>query len=193
MWDRLRSDHCLGPNGILAEIDAEGTDEPIIAIASTVPASFVQSLPARAHALGKRVTFFDIPVTGAEKTADEVTLLMHGGGEKAVFDRCRPAMDAVAREFLHVGDLAAGQVTKLAIDQILWIYVSAHFILAVSVQNRRSRSLLVSQYPGSRLCKAVPPYSVGTDLISRVIPSSCMATVRFLPLRAESTSSLVGA
>jgi len=111
----LRSDHCLGPNGILAEIDAEGTDEPIIAIASTVPASFVQTWPARAHALGKRVTFFDIPVTGAEKTAVEETLMMHGGGEKAVFDRCRPAMDAVAREVLHVGDLVAGQVTKLAI------------------------------------------------------------------------------
>ena len=42
LWDRLRSDHCLGPNGILAEIVAEGTDEPIIAIESTAPAAFAR-------------------------------------------------------------------------------------------------------------------------------------------------------
>ena len=113
----------FGPDGIMAE----ASDGLVIAIASTVPASFVRSLPARAAALGQRVSFIDTPVTGAEKAADEGTLLVLGGGEKVVFDRCRPALDAVAREVLHLGDLGAGQVTKMVNNQILWACVSANY------------------------------------------------------------------
>mgnify|MGYP006226451903 CR=1 FL=1 len=78
-------------------------------------------------ALDKRVSFIDIPVTGAEKAADEGTLLVLGGGDKAIFDHCRPALDAVAREVLHLGDLGAGQVAKMVNNQILWACVSANY------------------------------------------------------------------
>ena len=117
----------FGPDGILTEPAADEPREPVIAIASTVPASFVRSLPARAAALARRVSFIDIPVTGAEKAADEGTLLVLGGGDKDVFDRCRPALDAVAREVLHLGDLGAGQVAKMVNNQILWACVSANY------------------------------------------------------------------
>ena len=117
----------FGPDGIIAEASTDLTDELVIAIASTVPASFVRALPARAAALDKRVSFIDIPVTGAENAADEGTLLVLGGGDKAIFDRCRPALDAVAREVLHLGDLGAGQVAKMVNNQILWACVSTNY------------------------------------------------------------------
>jgi 3-hydroxyisobutyrate dehydrogenase-like beta-hydroxyacid dehydrogenase len=117
----------FGHDGILAEAAGESDNGLIIAIASTVPASYVRSLPDRAQALGKRVSFIDIPVTGAEKAAEEGTLLVLGGGDKAVFDHCRPALNAVAREVLHLGDLGAGQVTKMVNNQILWACVSANY------------------------------------------------------------------
>ena len=117
----------FGPDGILSETAAEPDNQLVIAIASTVPASFVRSLPARAAALGKPVRFIDIPVTGAEKAADEGTLLVLGGGDKAIFDRCRPALDGVTREVLHLGGLGAGQVAKMVNNQILWACVSANY------------------------------------------------------------------
>ena len=73
------------------------------------------------------MTIIDIPVTGALKAADEGTLPVLGGGEKVVFDRCRPVLDAVTREVLHLDDLGAGQVAKMVNNRILWTYTSARF------------------------------------------------------------------
>lgn len=112
----------FGTEGILGT----APDGAVIAIASTVPASYVRSLPDRARALGKAVQFIDIPVTGAEKAADDGTLLVLGGGEQAVFDRCLPALNSFAREVLHLGGLGAGQVAKMVNNQILWACVSAN-------------------------------------------------------------------
>jgi len=117
----------FGADGILAGISSDDAPGSVIAIASTVPASFIRSLPARAVAVNKPVSFIDIPVTGAEKAAEEGTLLVLGGGDSEVFDRCRLALNAVAREIIYLGALGAGQVAKMVNNQILWACVSANY------------------------------------------------------------------
>lgn len=117
----------FGPHGVFSEDAPPKTGGLVIGIASTVAASYVRSLPGRVASLGKEAQFIDIPVTGAEKAAEEGALLVLGGGDEVVFDRCRPALDAFAREVLHLGKLGAGQVAKIVNNQILWACVSANF------------------------------------------------------------------
>lgn len=97
----------------------------IVAIASTVPASYVKRLPLRAKP--KSIAFIDIPLTRAEHAAEKGTLLILGGGERSVFERCRPAFAAFASDISYLGALGAGQTGKMINNLILWSCVSANY------------------------------------------------------------------
>ena len=111
----------FGDRGVLAG----ARDGSVIAIASTIAPHTMQQIAAKLPAR-PTVTLLDIPLCRGEGAAQEGKLLMMGGGDKAVFDACRPAFAAFADAVFHLGPLGAGQVGKMVNNLILWACISAN-------------------------------------------------------------------
>ncbi len=114
-------DALFGRGGVI-EGARSGT---IVGIASTIS-------PKGMRDLGKRLVDcslvpLDIPLCRGEPFAEAGTLLITGGGDKAAFDRCRPAFEAFATSIYHLGDVGAGQVGKMVNNLILWACISANY------------------------------------------------------------------
>jgi 2-hydroxy-3-oxopropionate reductase len=73
----------------------------------------------------KSVGFLDAPVTGGTWGAEKGELVFMVGGEKDVFERVRPALEAVGKRFFLLGPNGAGQTIKLAMNLILALQVQA--------------------------------------------------------------------
>lgn len=62
---------------------------------------------------GNGVAVLDAPVSGGPRGAKTGKLALWVGGERAVFDRCRPVLDAIGDQVLYIGPIGAGSVAKL--------------------------------------------------------------------------------
>jgi 3-hydroxyisobutyrate dehydrogenase len=69
----------------------------------------------RIHArfAGKGLSMLDAPVSGGPHGAKSRKLALLVGGDKAVFDRFRPVLDAIGDQILYIGAIGAGSVAKL--------------------------------------------------------------------------------
>jgi 2-hydroxy-3-oxopropionate reductase len=74
---------------------------------------------------GKGVDSLDAPVSGGEKGAIEGTLSIMVGGDKAVFERVLPILQAMGRTITHMGPLGSGGFTKLANQIIVAVNLTA--------------------------------------------------------------------
>ena len=63
------------------------------------------------------VDFIDAPVSGGQAGAENGKLTVMCGGEKAAFERAKPAMDCYGRAVTLMGAAGAGQLTKM-VNQI---------------------------------------------------------------------------
>jgi 3-hydroxyisobutyrate dehydrogenase-like beta-hydroxyacid dehydrogenase len=94
--------------GLIAGLSPGG----IIAIHSTVPTRLSRELTAEASKRGIHVV--DAPMTGGgEVAAREGKLTFFVGGDAAVFERCKPAFEAMTQNLFHVGALGAGAAAKI--------------------------------------------------------------------------------
>ena len=96
----------------------------VIAIASTIAPATMKDIAARAA--GADAAFLDIPMCRGEQAAIDGDLLIMGGGDRAVFDRCLPAFRTFAGAIHHLGELGAGQVGKMVNNLVLWACISAN-------------------------------------------------------------------
>jgi 3-hydroxyisobutyrate dehydrogenase len=62
---------------------------------------------------GNGVAVLDAPVSGGPRGAKTGKLALWVGGERAVFDRYRPVLDAIGDQVLYIGPVGAGSVAKL--------------------------------------------------------------------------------
>lgn len=74
--------------------------------------------PALTRELGERaaardVAMLDAPLLKGPKQAWEGTISILAGGDEAVFERCRPVLQAMASEVFHVGPLGHGHSYKI--------------------------------------------------------------------------------
>jgi 3-hydroxyisobutyrate dehydrogenase len=60
----------------------------------------------------------DAPVSGGEQGAIDGTLLIMVGGDAEILERCRPILEVMGKNVVHVGANGMGQTVKL-INQIL--------------------------------------------------------------------------
>jgi 3-hydroxyisobutyrate dehydrogenase-like beta-hydroxyacid dehydrogenase len=139
----------FGDTGLLAGAG----DGSVIAIASTIAPQTMKDIAAR---LPRRpaITLLDVPLCRGEGAAQEGKLLVMGGGDKPVFDACRPAFAAFADAVFHLGPLGAGQVGKMVNNLILWACISANeegFKLAHSLDVEREilRTALLESSAGN--------------------------------------------
>ena len=60
------------------------------------------------------VSMLDAPVSGGAEGARTRDLTMLVGGDNDTLGRCKPVLDAIAKTVMHVGDIGAGCVCKIA-------------------------------------------------------------------------------
>lgn len=61
----------------------------------------------------RRVELFDAPVSGGPAGARSGKLAIYVGGDRAGFERHRGVLDAIGDQILYVGEIGAGNVSKL--------------------------------------------------------------------------------
>jgi len=109
----------LGEGGVLNS----ATPGSIIAIHSTVHPKTVRAIAEFAKA--KRVGVIDAQVSGGERGAYARTLCYMVGGDKALFERCRPVFATSGANIFHLGELGAGAIAKLAHNLIVYVNMLA--------------------------------------------------------------------
>lgn len=108
-----------GENGVL-----EGAREGLILIdMSSIAPGVAQSLAKLAAE--KQVTLLDAPVSGGEPKAIEGTLAIMVGGPENIFEQVKPVLLNMGASAVHVGDVGAGNITKLANQVIVGINIAA--------------------------------------------------------------------
>ncbi|WP_416897297.1 MAG: NAD(P)-dependent oxidoreductase [Minwuia sp.] len=108
--DDLRS-VVLGDDGALAGMKSGA----IFVDHTTASADVARELAEVAAAKG--VGFVDAPVSGGQAGAENGVLTVMCGGDQAVFDKAKPVIASYARACERLGDVGAGQLTKM-VNQI---------------------------------------------------------------------------
>ncbi len=106
--DDPQTDEVLeGENGIWAGARSGST----IIITSTIDPLHCQRIAAEGEKKG--VKFLDAPVSGARTGAEAATLTLMVGGDKQVFEECRPVLEAMGKNIFYLGSAGMGQVVKV--------------------------------------------------------------------------------
>ena len=97
----------LGEDGILQGMSA---GKVYFDLSTSTP-----NLIRRIHdiASGQGVEVLDAPVSGGPRGAESRNLAIWVGGDRAVFDRCRPVLDAIGDKAYYVGPIGSGAIAKL--------------------------------------------------------------------------------
>lgn len=89
---------------------------------STTSATVAREIAEQASALG--VHFVDAPVSGGQAGAENGTLAVMIGCPESLFPRLEPVLAAYAKRAVRIGDVGAGQLTKM-VNQICFTGVVA--------------------------------------------------------------------
>ncbi len=117
----------LGDNGVL---DGAKPGTILVDMSSIAPAAS-QEICAAAKAKG--VIMLDAPVSGGEPKAIDGTLAIMLGGDETAFATVKPILEKMGSSVVRVGDIGAGNVTKLANQIIVALNIAAvseAFVLA---------------------------------------------------------------
>lgn len=106
------------PNSDIVERVLLGEDGWAASLApQAVVVDMSSSEPARSRELGQRLKtlnlhYLDAPVSGGVKRAVDGSLAILVGGDAEVLQRCRPVLDAMGKNILHIGDAGSGHAAK---------------------------------------------------------------------------------
>lgn len=109
----------LGENGIIEAARPGFTLIDMSSIAPLVSRELCEKLEEKGAAM------LDAPVSGGEPGAIEGTLSVMVGGKKEVFDKYYDVLKAMASSVVHVGDIGAGNIAKLANQIIVAVNIAA--------------------------------------------------------------------
>ncbi|CEP66272.1 Hydroxy monocarboxylic acid anion dehydrogenase,HIBADH-type [Moorella glycerini] len=109
----------LGHNGI---IESARPDSILIDMSSIDP-MVTREIAAKLKEKGIRM--LDAPVSGGEPKAIDGTLSIMVGGRQEDFDECYDILKAMGSSVVRVGDIGAGNVTKLANQIIVALNIAA--------------------------------------------------------------------
>jgi 3-hydroxyisobutyrate dehydrogenase-like beta-hydroxyacid dehydrogenase len=105
--DRELKETVLGEGGVL-----QGFSRGQVLIDMTTATALTMHEVERAvTAAGGEV--LDAPVSGGTPAAAEGTLTIMVGGDPRVLERCRPLLDSMGRQIVHVGAVGQGKVVKM--------------------------------------------------------------------------------
>lgn len=129
---------------------------------STIDPMAVQQMYDKLAAKG--VDIIDAPVSGMEQGARSGTLRAFVGGDASAVEKCRPVLQAMASEILHLGPIGHGLTMKLInnmLCQVGWILAAEALVLGakagldpqtmVDVIGRSTGNSVAFQYLGPRV------------------------------------------
>ncbi|WP_244146753.1 NAD(P)-dependent oxidoreductase [Paraburkholderia sp. BCC1876] len=111
------------------------TRESAVAAASSGAAGDAPVALASTQALHERIGWIDAPVSGGVAGANAGTLAIMAGGAEADVEAVKPLLSAYAARVTHMGDVGAGQTTKLCNQTIVTATLAA-IAEAVSLAQR---------------------------------------------------------
>jgi 2-hydroxy-3-oxopropionate reductase len=117
----------LGPDGVIEGVKSGAV---VVDMSSIAPAA---SQEVAAALKVKNVSFLDAPVSGGEPKAIDGTLAIMVGGDRETFEKAKPILEKMGASVVLVGDIGAGNVTKLANQIIVALNIAAAseaFVLA---------------------------------------------------------------
>ena len=97
----------LGESGIM---DGMSSSKVYFDLSTSTP-GMIRKIHAEAAARGIHV--LDAPVSGGPRGAASRNLAIWVGGDKDVFDRCKPVLDAIGNQAYYVGPVGSGAIAKL--------------------------------------------------------------------------------
>ena len=97
----------LGPDGILAG----ATPDSVYVDLTTNSPTLVRCVAVEFQQKG--VLMLDAPVSGGTSGAASRNLAVMAGGDEAVYERCKPVLDAIGTKVYYTGSIGSGQVCKL--------------------------------------------------------------------------------
>lgn len=112
-------DVLAGPDGLLAGMAPGGT----VIEMSTIDPGTTRRMADLARQRGLRL--IDAPVSGAPLKARDGTLTIMVGGEADVLAECRPILDVLGENIVHVGPVGTGETVKLVNNLIAAISMAA--------------------------------------------------------------------
>ena len=119
-----------GPNGILAN----AKPGLLVVDTSTSHPETTRRLAFALNAAG--MNMLDAPVSGGPKGAITGTMAMVIGGAKEDLDRAEPILAAMTAKRVHVGDIGAGHVAKIANN----LFAAAHLLIAGEVTRMAAKA-----------------------------------------------------
>jgi len=122
----------------------------IVVDLSTVSSDTAQK--AAAILLKKEVNFLDAPVSGGVEGAKNGTLAMMVGGNVKALEKARPALEAIAKRIIHIGDTGSGQATK-----------AANQIMCAGINQAVTEALAFGQAQGLEMEKVINVISGGAS------------------------------
>lgn len=105
----------LGEEGVLAAVGKH----VLLIDSSTIDPQTAREVAAQAAAQGNAM--LDAPVSGGTGGAQAGTLTFMVGGDKAVFDKAVPVLEAMGKNIVYCGGTGNGQVAKVANNMLLGI------------------------------------------------------------------------
>jgi 3-hydroxyisobutyrate dehydrogenase len=108
-----------GPDGAFAGLGPGA----VLVNTSTVHPEQVRAFATRPETIGRRVV--DAGVLGNADHAREGQLRIYAGGDADAVERCRPVLDDLAKEIVHIGPLGAGMELKLVLNLVMGLEMQA--------------------------------------------------------------------
>jgi 2-hydroxy-3-oxopropionate reductase len=108
-----------GPGG-LAETAAPGT---VVLQMSTISPPLTRRLGVAAAARG--LGFLDTPMSGTSGMVARGDCVIFVGGDGALVKRCAPVFEAIGRGYVHVGEVGAATLAKLATNLLVGLHTVA--------------------------------------------------------------------
>lgn len=105
----------IGENGLLSA----GVSHKIIINMSTVSPDISKEMADLCRKQDNQ--YIDAPVSGSVKQAESGQLVIMVGGEEKIFQEVKPLLDKLGKLTINVGKTGAGNITKLAVNNLLGI------------------------------------------------------------------------
>lgn len=127
----------------------DGASRPLVVIMGTVSPDWMKETGARLAPHGVRLV--DAPVSGGAVRAQEGSLAIIMGGERADCEALRPLMQAMGSAIFHCGPLGSGQATKIVNN-----------LVGISILMTAAEAYRIGLGNGLLLPDAIPVFEAGT-------------------------------
>ena len=143
----------FGENGVAAGLAQGGAGKLVVDMSSIAPLE-TQAFARRIAELG--ADYVDAPVSGGEVGAKAASLTIMVGASEAAFERVQPLLALMGKNITRVGEVGAGQITKVANQIIVALNIAAVaealvFAAKAGADPAKVRQALMGGFASSRI------------------------------------------